>query len=42
LPLLGSNQDSPDPGGRRSTGIPATCSHLREFVSPDAGVCWPL
>ena len=21
--------------------IPATCYPLREFVSPDAGVCWP-
>ena len=41
LPLLGSNQDSPDPEGPASNSrIPATCNPLREFVSPDAGVCW--
>jgi hypothetical protein len=39
LPLLGSNQDSPDPEGPLyPPQIPATCRHLREIVSPDAGV----
>ncbi len=34
-----ANQDSPDPEGPlATTQIPATCNHLREFVSSAAGV----
>jgi hypothetical protein len=45
--LLGSsrrppevNEDSPDPEGRGKQPNSRNLQHLREFVAPDAGVCW--